>query len=305
MRVGLSWEPTGADVGAAWDWIAAEAAQADGLGFDSVWISESRDGAASCPSPAVFLTYLARRTKNVHLRARRLVTHANPVRIAEEVAVLDVFSRGRAGLALTAAGAQQVAAARVHETLDFVTAAWATDEFRYRGEFIRFPTHTPDDAPPGPSTPTTRSRYVPQWERGPVTPDFLAITPKPFASMPPTSVEIADDETLEWAARNGVSPLVAAETPTSSAVERLERYRSIADSCGRRRAEVEPVLERYIGIDGEADAVALGGSCADLVEQIRDIALTSAVSHLVWRRRSPRDGDLYRFAAEVQLLLQA
>lgn len=305
MRVGLSWEPSGGDVRAAWSWITSEATQADGLGFDSVWIAESRDEVSSCPSPAVFLTFLARRTRSVNLRAKRLVTHANPVRIAEEIAVLDVFSRGRAGLALAAAGAQGVSPDRVHETLDFVTSAWSTDEVRYRGEFIRFPTHTPDDAPLGASTPTTRKRYVPQWEQGPVTPDFLAITPKPYAVLPPTNVEITDDETLEWAAHNGVSPLISAETPTSEAVERFERYRSIADSCGRRRSDVEPVFERYMSMDGKGDALVLGGDSAALIEQIRDIALTTAISHLVWRRRGPGDGDLYRFAAEVQLLLQA
>ncbi len=289
MRVGLGWETTGDDAGAAWQHVVAEAVAADGLGYDSVWIRESRDLPASVSSPAVFLTYLSRLTKTVQLRAVRLLTHANPVRVAEEMAVLDVFSRGRAGLALAAAAPQRATASLLHETHDFVTAAWALDEIRYRGEHIRFPSHTPDDAPRGATTPAPGGRYVPQWERGPATSDYLAITPKPYASMPPTNVDISDDETLEWAARSGVSPLVPATTPTEEAVEQLSRYRGVADAAGRRRAEVEPVIERYIAVDGAEDPVTLGGRPAALVERIREVALASVRDpprvEAAWARR--------------------
>jgi len=81
--------------------------------------------------------------------AGRCVTRALAAHVAEEVAVLDNFSRGRAGLAFAPASRQGVAPGHVHEMIDFVTSSWAVDEVRYRGEHIRFPAHTPDDAPPG------------------------------------------------------------------------------------------------------------------------------------------------------------
>ncbi|MEZ5171260.1 MAG: LLM class flavin-dependent oxidoreductase [Acidimicrobiia bacterium] len=305
MRVGLSWDLEGDDAGAAWQHVADEAVVADGLGYDSIWVSESREDVTSCPSPVLWLTNLARQTNSLQLRATRRVTRANPVRVAEEVAVLDVFSRGRAGLAFTAASDQGVPAAQVHETLDFVTHAWAVDEFRYRGDFVRFPSHTPDDAPAGVTTPEPGGTYVPQWDWGPDTPDFLAITPKPYSTRPPTYAEIADDETLVWAAKRGVSPLVAAETPTAEAIERLARYREIADAEGRIRAEVEPVLERRIVMDDRGDEYRVGGGSSELIDEIRALAAQTAISHLVWRRGSPADGDLLRFAGEVQPMLQA
>ena len=46
-------------------------------------------------------------------------------------------------------------------------------------------------------------------------PDFLAVTPKPYATRPPIYVAIEDDETLEWAARNGVAPFVGVEVRQS------------------------------------------------------------------------------------------
>lgn len=304
MRVGISWEAAGDVAGPAWQHIVDEAVAADGLGYDSVWIAESRVGPTAVSSPAVFLTYIARKTKSIQLRSVRLVTHANPVRVVEETAVLDVFSRGRAGLVLAAAGTQGVPASRVHETHDFATSAWALDEIRYSGEHIRFPAHTTDDAPKGVSTPPYGDAYLPQWERGPVLRDHLSITPKPYVPMPPTYVEITDEETLQWAARSAVSPYLPASVPTADAVELLSRYRALADAAGRRRSEVEPVIERHVVIDGASDTTVVGGDPPALVQRLRDLTLQTCATHLVWRRRDPSDGDLFRFAAEVQPLLQ-
>jgi alkanesulfonate monooxygenase SsuD/methylene tetrahydromethanopterin reductase-like flavin-dependent oxidoreductase (luciferase family) len=307
VRVGLSWDlDPDRNAAEAWPPVLGEIVQADGLGYDSAWVPEGRAGAASCSSPTLFMTFAARRTKSIQLRsAARCVTRTNPVRIAEEVAVLDGFSRGRAGIAFAAAGRQGVPVGRVHETIEFLASAWTSDEFRYRGEFVRFPSHTDDEAPRGASEPDGGREYVPQWEWGPITPDFLAITPKPYATRPPVHVEIDDDETLEWAERNGVSPVMGAQVPTERAVARLARYRKAADAVGRGRGEVDAVLERRIAIDGESDAHALGGGSREIVRAIRDIRASTFFSHLVWRRSGNGDGDLLRFASEIQPLLQA
>ena len=228
-----------------------------------------------------------------------------PVRIAEEVAVLDTFSRGRAGIAFAGPGAQGVAPGHVHETIDFVTAAWSYDELRYRGDHVRFPAHTSDDAPRGASEPAESGAYTPQWEWGPIMPDFLAVTPKPYATLPPVYVDITDDETLAWAAESGISPLVGADVPTADAIARLASYRAKADAAGRRRHEVEAVLERRIAIDGATTDTVIGGSTREIVEAIRAIRVETGIAHIVWHRDGEAPMDLYRFASEVQTLLQA
>ena len=47
MRVGISWDLAGAgagvDVPTAWNLVAAEAANADRLGYDSIWVPETRE----------------------------------------------------------------------------------------------------------------------------------------------------------------------------------------------------------------------------------------------------------------------
>ncbi|MAE95946.1 MAG: hypothetical protein CL910_14915 [Deltaproteobacteria bacterium] len=305
--MGLSWDMDRfEEAGAGWQDLLAEVAQAEQMGFHSFWIHEARERAADCPEPATFLTYLSQKTKSGQLRiAGRRVTRALPAHIAEEVSVLDTFSRGRAGLAFAPASRQGVAPAHVHEMIDFVTSSWAVDEMRYRGEHLRFPTHTPDDAPPGASVPEVEGDYRPQWEWGPETPDFLSITPKPYGSHTPVAVEIDDDETLEWAAQQGISPMVGADMPTAEAADRLARYREVADKAGRTRREVEAVLERRIALDGEADERRLGGSPRDILNAIRSLRGSTGISHFVWRRGEATPMDLYRFASEVQVLLQA
>jgi alkanesulfonate monooxygenase SsuD/methylene tetrahydromethanopterin reductase-like flavin-dependent oxidoreductase (luciferase family) len=118
-------------------------------------------------------------------------------------------------------------------------------------------------------------------------------------------VDISDDDTLAWAAAQGISPLVPAATPTEAAVERLQRYRHLADAAGRRRTEVEPALERHIVVGGASDATTVGGTPDELIDQLRDLGAAGGVTHLIWNRRSPRDGDLFGFASQVQLMLQA
>ena len=307
MRVGLSWDVDHyGDAGSAWSEIIQEAEQADGMGYHSFWIREGRERIADCSEPSVFLTYLSQKIRSGQLRiAGRRVTRALPAHISEEVAILDTFSRGRAGLAFASASEQGVAPAHVHEMVDFVSSSWGVDEFRYRGDYVRFPAHTPDEAPLGVSVPEEDGEYRPQWEWGPETPDFLSITPKPYHACPPVHVEIDDDETLEWAAKNGISPMVGADMPTARAIERLARYRDVADKAGRSRREAEAVPERRVQLDGESDERCLGGSPRDLLNAIRELRGKAAISHFVWRRSGAQPMDLYRFASEVQMLLQA
>lgn len=309
MKVGLSWDlDQNTNPVEMWRSVLDEIVQADSLGYDSAWISEGRDAQSSCPQPSIYLTNAAVRTKCIQLvAASRTVGHAHPVRIAEEIAVLDLYSRGRAGIGFLSAAAQQVAVSHVHELIDFVNFAWTADEFRYRGDFIRYPASIMDEAPIGASEPepNSSSDYVPQWEAGPVQPEFLSVTPKPYQRRPMVYIEIDEEVTLEWAAQRGVSPIVRADTPTEDAIEKLARYHRIAQSAGRSRAEVDPILERRIAIDGAGDAHTLGGSSSELIKIIRQLKLAAAFKHIVWRRSVGDDGQLMQFASEIQPLLQA
>jgi len=67
------------------------------LGFDSLWSLEHHfTGYAMTPSPLQFLSYYAASTRRIQLGTAVIVLPWNdPVRIAEEIAMLDVMSGGR------------------------------------------------------------------------------------------------------------------------------------------------------------------------------------------------------------------
>lgn len=297
MRVGLSWElDPGLPLAEQWPALLAEACAADRMGFDSIWIDESwgGSGAGTACSPTIMLSYLARRTKTVRLCAIRRPPAVAVVRMAEELAVLDQFSRGRAGIAF--AGDQE---SGWRERVEFTLAAMRPGAFRYRGDDFTFPAGLEDPVPNGFSRPSPEGTYTPQWEMGPAVPEFLAVTPKPFASQVPAWIEGGDADSL-------AAPLMRAACSETEAIEVVSGYLE-------QGGQGEPAIERWIEF-GPGDSPAGGGApviagkAEDLVIRLRDLAAATGAQHLVWHRRpDAKQGvtDLLRFASEIQPMLQA
>jgi putative FMN-dependent luciferase-like monooxygenase len=80
---------------------------AERLGFDSAWVAQHhfRAGEGGLPSPLVFLSHAAARTSRIRL-ATGIVTLPleDPVRVAEDAAVLDLLSGGRLELGVGSGG---------------------------------------------------------------------------------------------------------------------------------------------------------------------------------------------------------
>ncbi len=310
MRVGLSWDADRFESAATgWEAIVAEAQAADRMGFQSFWIREGREATTDCSAPSIFLTYLSQKTKSAQLRiGARRVTRALPAHIAEEVAVLDTFARGRAGLAF--APASPPGRSRRSRPRD--------DRVRHRGMGGRrnpLPRRvTPLSVPHarrrrrvGASTPEAEGAYVPQWEWGPETPDFLSITPKPYVAHTPVNVEIDDDETLDWAARTGISPMVGADAPDRTRPRSgwratgASRMRPGARAARSRRCS--SAASRSTATGRRADPRRLSPRRAECDPRAARTHRRSRIS--CGGATAPLPMDLYRFASEVQLLLQA
>lgn len=77
--------------------VAAQAARAEALGFDSYWLPENHFGdPRSLPSPLLVLAAAAATTTRIGLATTSyLLPIRNPLQAAEEVAVLDQLSSGR------------------------------------------------------------------------------------------------------------------------------------------------------------------------------------------------------------------
>jgi alkanesulfonate monooxygenase SsuD/methylene tetrahydromethanopterin reductase-like flavin-dependent oxidoreductase (luciferase family) len=74
---------------------------AEELGFDSAWVAQHHFDAVSgrLPSPFTFLAAVAERTRRIHLgTAVVTLPLEDPVRVAEDAAVLDALSGGRVEL---------------------------------------------------------------------------------------------------------------------------------------------------------------------------------------------------------------
>lgn len=131
---------------------------ADRLGGLTVSVSEhhtSDDG--YLPSPLVFAAAAAGRTRNIRIGiAALLVPFYDPIRLAEDVAVLDALSHGRVDLILgTGYVAEEFAmygvplserGARLEETVETLRQAWTGEPFTFRGRPARV---TPKPHQPG------------------------------------------------------------------------------------------------------------------------------------------------------------
>src|SRR4029450_4726900 len=124
---------------------------AEPLGFDSLFALEHHfTGYAMSPSPTQLLSYFAGRTKRAILGTAVIVLPwHDPVRVAEEIALLDILSGGRVllGFGRGAASVEyagfripmEEARARFVETAQIVVRALSQDVFEWQGGVVKNP----------------------------------------------------------------------------------------------------------------------------------------------------------------------
>ncbi|MEE9278252.1 MAG: LLM class flavin-dependent oxidoreductase [Dehalococcoidia bacterium] len=125
------------------------------MGFDFVLIAEHHfSNYGNSPAPLLQATYIAQATKRLQIATGILVLPIwQPLRLAEEVAVLDNLSDGRfiCGVGrgyqpheLDRFGVSvEESRGRFEETLDVLIKAWTSDEsFTYDGKYIQIPNET-------------------------------------------------------------------------------------------------------------------------------------------------------------------
>ena len=131
--------------------VAEECVEAEAMGYASAWVPEhhfARFGIL--PSPAVFLTHVAGRTKRIKLGPATVVLPLNhPLRVVEEFNLLDVLSDGRAvfsaGRGYDAGeygpfGASfQDSRSVFDEQMEYVMAAWRQSPFEFHGRYYSTP----------------------------------------------------------------------------------------------------------------------------------------------------------------------
>src|SRR6266536_3793764 len=163
MRLGLRYDMRVPEFGAPPAGLYAAAVEqcawADQLGFDYVHLAEhhgAEDG--YCPSPLILGAAIASATRNLQLRFSALVlTMHDPLRLAEDLAVLDLISGGGRIRVIAGIGyrphefamfgvdfAQR--ARQFEQKLEVLRQAWTGEPFAYRGTTVRV---TPTPCTPG------------------------------------------------------------------------------------------------------------------------------------------------------------
>ena len=184
------------------------------VGFDGVCLNEHHGSPYSLDnSPNVFLAYVAAKTKRLKLAmaGNLLPLHGHPLRVAEELAMLDNLTRGRiiAGFVrgipreyLALSIPLREGRPRFEEALDVILKAWTHDLLNHDGQFYHY-------------------KDVDMW-------------PRPYQSPhPPVWVgAIGPEPTRNVAKRPGVT-LCSTFQPTAAIKKQLQLFRDACAEFGR------------------------------------------------------------------------
>ena len=214
---------------------------ADQLGFDGVCVNEHHQNAYGLmPSPNIMAACLARRTSNVKLvvLGNVLTLYDHPLRVAEEIAMLDVVSGGRVISGQVVGTGNEFfsynvnptyARERFHEAHELILKAWTNPgPFPWQGKHFRF-------------------RYVNVWPRP-------MQQPHPPIWIPGSGSR----ETVDWVAKMGYTYMVL---PTLAPYElRARTAQYFREACERegytaRHQQIGWGIGVYVA-ESDAQAVA-------------------------------------------------
>jgi alkanesulfonate monooxygenase SsuD/methylene tetrahydromethanopterin reductase-like flavin-dependent oxidoreductase (luciferase family) len=206
----------------------------DRTGYDAVWLAEHHFSSFSvCPSVHMMGTMAAARTTRLRIgMAVSLAPFYNPLRLAEEVALLDVLSGGRVNWGagrgferseFAAFGIPgEESAPRFHGTVDIVLKAWTNQRLTYEGRFYRY--------------------------------EGVEVLPKPLqAPHPPTWMAASSTPALEWAASQGHSILMDPHASRADLIRKRRHYGAKLAEAGYSDAGRIIPMSRLIAIDETAE----------------------------------------------------
>jgi alkanesulfonate monooxygenase SsuD/methylene tetrahydromethanopterin reductase-like flavin-dependent oxidoreductase (luciferase family) len=199
---------------------------AEPLGFDSIWAAEHHfTQYTMCPNVAQFLTYIAGRTKRVKLGAMAyIVPWHDPIRLCEEISVLDHTSGGRAILGF----------GRGLGRVEF--DAFRLDMNESRGRFIEYTEAILEALETG--VIEYHGKYLDQ--------PRAAVRPAPFRSFRGRAYAAAvSPESARIMARLQLGVLIIAQKPWETTRSELAMYRDLYKELNATEAP-KPIVASFI-----------------------------------------------------------
>jgi alkanesulfonate monooxygenase SsuD/methylene tetrahydromethanopterin reductase-like flavin-dependent oxidoreductase (luciferase family) len=221
------------------------AVAAERAGFWSTWYTEHHFGHEAIeitPNPVLMGADIAARTERIRIgQAASIATFWHPLRLAEDIAMLDQLSGGRVevglgrGLygrealnlnALADPRDQEQNRALYDETVEILRKAWSGEFFSHKGRFYEFP--SPGVKWNHPLSPATDDYTT----DGVIT--KMQVTPFPLQRPHPPLWQVIDSpRSIQAAAADGVQGMFWLP-PVSALKERFELYRATASEASGR-----------------------------------------------------------------------
>jgi alkanesulfonate monooxygenase SsuD/methylene tetrahydromethanopterin reductase-like flavin-dependent oxidoreductase (luciferase family) len=209
----------------------------DRSGYDAVWLAEHHfSGFSVCPSVHMMATMAAARTRRLRIgTAVSLAPFYHPLRLAEEVALLDVLSGGRVNwgagrgfsrVEFDAFGVPiEESAERFRETVEAVLAAWTHERTSHHGEYFNF--------------------------------EGVELLPKPLQQPhPPVWMAATSEGAIDWAAGRGFSILMDPHCTRADLAAKRARYGERLAAAGHSPAGRDIPMARLIAVAETAERAA-------------------------------------------------
>lgn len=216
----------------------------DRTGYDAVWLAEHHFNSFSvCPSVHLMGMHVADRTSNLRIgMAITLAVFYHPLRIAEEVALLDVLSGGRvnwgAGRGFDPTEYRVFGVTpedsypRFREHVDIVQRAWTEDRLTYHGEHWQF--------------------------------DNVEVLPKPLQQPhPPMWLAAGSPEAVEWSAKQGYTIMMDPHASHREIGRKRQLYEDTLVAAGHSMEGRQIPMARLLAVArsrSEAEDVARRGA---------------------------------------------
>ena len=214
----------------------------DSGGFDAVWLAEHHFSTYSvCPSVHIMGMHVADITRNLRIGTGvSLAAFYHPLRLAEEVALLDNLSGGRVNwgagrgfdrkeMEVFGVGRED-SYARFRENVEVVQRAWQDGPLDYEGRFNTY-------------------REV-------------EVLPKPLQDPMPTWIASSSPEAIDWSASRGHAILMDPHATHEEIAAKHARYRSALAEHGFENQQDTP-MARLLAIartDEAAERIAREGA---------------------------------------------
>ncbi|MBV1879035.1 MAG: LLM class flavin-dependent oxidoreductase [Pseudomonadales bacterium] len=212
--------------------------------FDCIWLAEHHfTGYSVCPSVTLMGTHIAGRTKRLRIgTAVTLNAYYHPLRLAEELSMLDVFSNGRLnwgsgrGFDPTEFKLFDVTPENVYdrfrETADIVQKAWSNERFSHHGEYYDY--------------------------------DDVMVLPRPLQQPhPPVYMAASSPDSIRKAGAEGYTIMLDPHASNESIQYKRGLYQQVMESNGHLVGDRDIPIVRYVALGktrAEAEAVARSSS---------------------------------------------